>query len=417
MESLKGKKLLILAGASVHNKVVTTAKEMGIYTIVTDYLTDSPAKKLADEAWMYDIMDIDGIVKKCREVGVEGVINFCIDSGQLPYLKICKELNLPCIGTDETFSILTNKRSFKEYCIKHNVDVIPEYTYDEIMNDKVEYPIFIKPIDGRGSRGQKVCYNKEEAIKAIEYAKEISWTDGFLCEKYMGGKQDLATAYFVVDGEPYLVKFGDRLLGKKEDGLEKQVICTLLPSKFVDTYEKNVDERVKKMIKSLGIKFGPVFMQGFADGDTVRYYDPAQRMPGGDYDVVLEKVTGFSTVKSWINFAFTGDVKTCIGNPENSYRLNGGVAPLMSLSAKPGTITKISGMEEIAKNPNVIYARQIIEAGNVIPNSGDVQQRVVAFGAYFENRDELENFYKEVFDTYVMLDENGNNMIIRRFEH
>lgn len=60
------------------------------------------------------------------------------------------------------------------------------------------------------------------------------------------------------------------------------------------------------MIKSLGIKFGPVFLQGFVDGNTIRYYDPAQRMPGGDYDVILEKTTGFSTVRSWITFALTG---------------------------------------------------------------------------------------------------------------
>ena len=58
----KGKKLLILAGAGVHSKVVRAAKEMGIYTIVTDYLEDSPAKQIADEAWLTDIMDTESIV-------------------------------------------------------------------------------------------------------------------------------------------------------------------------------------------------------------------------------------------------------------------------------------------------------------------------------------------------------------------
>ena len=81
---LKGKKLLIIAGAGVHNKVVKAAKEMGIYTIVTDYLPDSPAKKIADEAWLIDIKDVDKIVEKCRETHIEGVINFCIDPGQKP---------------------------------------------------------------------------------------------------------------------------------------------------------------------------------------------------------------------------------------------------------------------------------------------------------------------------------------------
>ena len=45
-----GKKLLVLAGAGIHSKVVRAAKEMGIYTIVTDYLDpkESPAKAIAD---------------------------------------------------------------------------------------------------------------------------------------------------------------------------------------------------------------------------------------------------------------------------------------------------------------------------------------------------------------------------------
>ena len=67
MDDFSGKKLLILAGAGVHNKVVRAAKEMGIYTIVTDYLEDSPAKKLADESWMYSITDVDAIVERCKK--------------------------------------------------------------------------------------------------------------------------------------------------------------------------------------------------------------------------------------------------------------------------------------------------------------------------------------------------------------
>ena len=79
----------------------------------------------------------------------------------------------------------------------------------------------------------------------------------------MGECQDIGSAFYVVNGEPYLVKFGDRHLGKKEDNLEKQVICTQLPSDSSDMFEKYVLNRVKGMIKSLGIKFGPVFLQGF----------------------------------------------------------------------------------------------------------------------------------------------------------
>ena len=68
-----GKRLLILAGAGVHNKVVLAAKIMEIYTIVTDNIAYSPAKKIADESWMYSITDVDSIVERCKKEPVDGV--------------------------------------------------------------------------------------------------------------------------------------------------------------------------------------------------------------------------------------------------------------------------------------------------------------------------------------------------------
>lgn len=53
------KKILILGGTAQQIKLVEAAKKMGVYTIVTDYLVDSPAKKVADEAWMLNIKDVD----------------------------------------------------------------------------------------------------------------------------------------------------------------------------------------------------------------------------------------------------------------------------------------------------------------------------------------------------------------------
>ena len=51
MESLIGKKLLILGGSAYMVDSVLAAKKMGIYTIVTDWheLEKSPAKQIADE--------------------------------------------------------------------------------------------------------------------------------------------------------------------------------------------------------------------------------------------------------------------------------------------------------------------------------------------------------------------------------
>ena len=413
------KKILILAGASVHNKVVRAAKEMGLYVIVSDYLEPqlSPAKQLADESWMYSITDVDAIVEKCKLEKVDAVLSFCIDPAQKPYQQICEKLGLPCYATKEQFEIFTDKRLFKDFCIKNNVDVIPDYTEDDILNGTAEYPLFIKPSICRGSRGQSICHNKEEALKGLEFAKELSTDGNCICEKYMGEKQDIASAFFVVDGEPYLVKFGDRYLGSPKDGLDKQVMCTKFPSDFTPTFEMKVMPRVKNMIKVLGIKFGPVFLQGFVDGDTIRYYDPALRMPGGDYDLVLKRATGFDTVKSLIHFAVTGDVKTWYGNPVDCFKLNGGIGMIICFSVREGNMVKVVGLEELLANPSIVYGRQIIPEGEYIPASGDIRQRVAAVGAFVSNKKEAEKFVKIMYDTYHVYDEHGKDMIVSKYEY
>ena len=409
----KGKKILILAGAGTHVKVVKAAKELGLYTIVTDYLKNSPAKQIADESWMFSITDVDEIVAKCKEVGVDGVLNFCIDPAQWPYYEICRRLDLPCTVTRDQLEIMTNKNRFKEYCQQHDVDIIPEYSLNEIENDYVEYPLFVKPSVNRGSRGQAICYSKADALNAFHQAEKESGDGKAICEKYMGDHQDIGSAFFVVDREPHLIKLGDRFLGKKEDHLAGQVMCTRLPSSHYDHLGDCFD-RVKKMIRSLGIKFGPVFMQGFVDGDTIRYYDPALRMPGGDYDLILKQATGFDTVKSMIHFAMTGEAATVFGNPEKSCLLSGGTALLFTFSVRPGLIAEVVGLETLMQHKYVVYGRQMISKGTVVPDSGDIRQRVAAIGAYLPCGFDLGEFVNEVYHTFHVYDEKGEDMIVSR---
>ena len=170
------------------------------------------------------------------------------------------------------------------------------------------------------------------------------------------------------------------------------------------------------MIKTLGVKYGPVFLQGFVDGNTVRYYDPARRMPGGDYDLILKKASGFDTVKSVIQFAITGNTAECYGNPEKCYELNGGTALLFTVSVRPGKIYDTVGLDKILEHPFVVYGRQIIEKGNIIPASGDIKQRVAAIGAFIPKGESVDGFVDEVYRTYHVYDESGNDMIVSRID-
>lgn len=415
---LNGKKLLIIAGADVHCKLVNAAKELGVYTIVTDYLPieKAPAKKLADEYWMIDITNVDSIVKKCKEKKIDGVIAFCIDPAQLPYQQICEKLKLPCYGTKQQFCIMTNKRLFKDFCLRNGVSVIPEYTTDDIINKKVEFPILVKPNITRGSRGQTICNDYYEIDEAIKLAKSESSDSKYLVERYMGDNDDMSLSYMIIEGEPYLLKLGDRILGNTEDNLDRQQIATILPSRYANEYVKFVEPRVKNMIRKLGLRFGAVFLQGFwnKNMNELYMYDPGLRFPGGDYDIVLRHATKFDNSKAFVEFALTNNEKSCYGNPNNAYRLNGGICLIISIACKPGIITTFKGFDTIKNNPCVFSATQRYKIGDVIPSSGDIRQRVAEFVAYFPSREDVKNFIIYIYDTLEILDQSGKDMIVSK---
>lgn len=416
MENLKGKKLLILAGADVHVKVVQAAKELGVYTIVTDYLAveDSPAKQIADEYWNLSITDVNEIADKCKEENVDGVLAFCIDPAQMPYQQICDKLRLPCYGTKEQFEILTDKRLFKDYCVANGVGIIPEYTEKDIESGRVTYPVLVKPTISRGSRGQTICNSKEDVKDAIEIARNESKDGGVLIERFMQGVQDMAFAYMVVGGEPYLIKIGDRYLGAPEDNLDRQQMATVVPSMHTNEYLAKSDARVKNMIKKMGITFGAVFFQGFYENGQEYMYDPGLRFPGSDYDLVLKKATGFDPMTAFVHFALTGDTNSCVGDIKTAYHYGGGHCFILSISARGGKISKLDGIDEIAKHPYVFSAYARHKVGDIIENRGDVTQRVAEFCVYIPKGGSIEEFTNFVYGTIRVEDVNGEDMIISK---
>lgn len=410
--NFKDKKLLILAGVPVHCKVVEAAKAMGVTTIVTDFLKNSPAKQIADESWMLNITDVEGIVEKCKAEKVDGILNFCIDPAQRPYVEICERLGLPCYGNAEQVYTMTDKPTFKKFCIENGLDVIPTYTVEDVMSDNVQYPVFIKPTDSRGSRGQAVCHNKEEVLVAIENATRESNNGGVVIERFMQGKQDFSMTYFVVDGVPYLIRTCDRYLGKLEDGLNKQCVGCVGPSKFSDFYIEKIHDKVVGFIKALGIQNGPIFMQGFIDGDVIRFYDPGLRFPGGEYEKLLNEITGINIMSALVEFALTGHITLPKGIDDSPWKLNGCHTIQLPIAARGGTIGVISGVEEIRDDPRVTASFKRYEQGETVPSTGDVRQRVCEVALVIQPEDSVRDAVVWVQSQIKVLDQNHENMLV-----
>ncbi len=90
--ALKGKRLLLLGGHVLMIHLLEKAKAMGIYTIITDYIPNAPAKAYADEACDVSILDVDALIKLAREKKVDGVFTGYVDINFAPCRKVCEAL-------------------------------------------------------------------------------------------------------------------------------------------------------------------------------------------------------------------------------------------------------------------------------------------------------------------------------------
>ena len=408
----KGKRLLFLGGAGQVIKCVEQANKMGIYTIVTDMKENALAKAVASESLPFGVTDTDAIISWCRANPVDGVLNFGIDPAQKPYIVICEALGLPHFGTLEQVEYLSNKQAFKALCRECGVDVIKSYTEADINDDFDDYPLLIKPAQNCGSRGGSVCFTPEEVLAGIEKAKNMSANGKVIIEKYMEGCQDFTVEYFYVDGMPFPVKIADRYTGRREDKLDRQGMGNVAPSKYADMYLEKVHPRVVGMLKKIGVRDGVLFMQGFVDGDTVRFYDPAYRFPGSEYEKNLLSATGVNLMERVVAFAL-GTRIPADDSMKDCYLLGGKCAISLLFASRPGKIAVFEGVDEIKRIPTVVAAVQKGYAGCVIPDSGDVNQRVAEIALVVDNNKKtIEDTVLKVQSLLKVQDEHGDNMLI-----
>ena len=419
MSRLKGKKLLIIGGAFQHCKLVEAAKELGVITYVTDYLPieSAPAKQIADHYFMHDISDIDAIVKVCISEGIDGVISTSLDACQRPYYQICKKLNFPCFGTEEQFSVLTDKILFKKFCKKIGLGVIPEYSLadfssEEICKGNVEFPVLIKPCDSRGSRGQVICYSYDEIEEGIGFAQSESASGKIVIETYMGQANDFSMTLLVLNGKVYPIRTVDRILGEYEDGLDKLAVGSVSPSVFTDLYLEKVHEKIDRFVKDIGLINAPIFMQGFVDGEDVRFYDPGLRLPGGEYERMFTYVHGRNPLYPLIEFSLTGEVSQELTDFHcEDVCLNHKVAVQILPTLKPGVIASIRGVEEIRNHSNVVSIFTRYKEGDRISESHNVGQRFCEIDIVCQTKAEIKEVVAWIYHTLKIRDENGNDMV------
>lgn len=371
--SVQGKKLLLIGGIKQACEIINEAKKMGVETFVTDYLEESPAKKIADHSFMVDATDVDGLVKLCQEQKIDGVITGYVDM-LLPYCQqVCERLGMHFWGNADNINMCVNKELFKAACNASDVPVVPgveatRENYREVIK-KVSVPVVVKPVDNSGSRGVIKCYDQEKLLECVEKSLAFSKAGIVLIEKAMNPNNEFSAYYMLDNGNYYLTCMGDRYVEIISDDIAPIGKGMTYPSVHLDLWMNEVHSAVCRFFDANGMKNGFAFFQGFYDEDDGKLYihEIGYRPVGGFSFKYVEHFSGYNRIQELIRYCLIGRMDSEAVAKSNPHF--DGYAMTVTASVKPGTIGEVIGADEIRENEHVLHMLQLHELGEQIPET------------------------------------------------
>lgn len=405
------KKLLIIGANAFFLDVIKICQKRNITTIILDNNPTAISKKYADIALDVDTYDKEAVLAVAKKYEVDGVFVGWSDHNLYTALYVAEKMNLPFYATEEQLDITTNKDRFKKLCLENDVPVFEEYTLtEESLNDTNIYPVIIKPVDGAGSKGITICYNKQEVEEAVNEAKNTSFAEKFIIEKAVN-YQHVNIYYTLADGEVYLSAMCDRNVYYPDIHRPPLPVKLVHPAKSLAIYEQKVNPKVINMFKSIGMKNGVAFVQGFFDEKNEQFYlyEMGYRLNGGSTYFFMDYFDKYNQIDMLINHALYGEM----GSLEQLKNSTPHFCPegnMLIVSVKPGKILRVKGFDKLKEQGGVIQVMQMYQEGDcVVVKSGVSQAQIFAY-IYMVGYDEQSIEY--IKNSLEVCDEDGNNMLL-----
>lgn len=413
---LSGKKLLVLGSTTHLIDVVRAAQKMGVYVVVADWneLDRAPAKQVADEYWNISIRDYEKISEKIREQGVQGIITGFADSYLLPYQHLCEVNGFPCYATKEVFETTLDKARFKKLCRDNAVPVVPEYDLRTFLPNQIltDGPVIIKPVDNSGSRGICKCCSPQDFDRCIAYSLSFSQKKEVVIEKFMDC-DTFSVSYTIQDGVISMSTMNDRLVYRTSDA-GSVTAGGLYPSRYIELYQRDMDERVRAMYRKLGVQNGILFIQGFCNGSEFYFYEMGYRISGGHHYVYTKSQNNSDGLEQLVHFALMGKMADYSIASRDNPMFEKKCCQIYVLG-KEDVIAAIEGVEDVRKMPEVIEMTFQKKVGDRIGKMGTTAQHIMGIYTVVDNMEQFKVLCDKIFAKIRVLNADGENLVIRVF--
>lgn len=265
----KMKKMLLLGGSSQQVVAIETAKRLGLYTVLCDYLPDNPGQYHADKFYQTSTTDQEAVLTVAKIENVDFVIAYASDPAAPTAAYVAEKMGLPT-NNYQAVKTLCNKDLFREFLFTHGFST-PKAAGCQSRETALEtgksftLPVIVKPVDSSGSKGATIVRDWAALPQAVDSSFSFSRSHRIIIEEFIEKKHPYLVGgdIFVSGGK--VILWG--LMNCHRDGSVNPLVP--VGKSYPPLLQKDdlqaIKDTLQRLVTTLGIQFGPMNVELILD--------------------------------------------------------------------------------------------------------------------------------------------------------
>ncbi len=298
------KKLAIIGAGYLQKPLVLKAREMQIETHCFAWEDGAVCKDIADHFYPISIVEKEKILKKCLEIGIDGITSIASDAAVPTICYIADEMHLTG-NPYHNVSVTTNKYKMRRCLVEKGIPS-PQFAMAKTKPSLsgFRFPLIVKPTDRSGSRGVTKIFAAEELGPAMKRAKEESFNNEAIIEEFISGRE-ISVESISWQGQHYIIAITDKITTGEPYFVELQ---HHQPADLNAKMRDNVKTQTIKALDVLGVVVGAGHSEFKITEEGEIYAIEIGARMGGDFigSDLVRLSTGYDFLKAVIEVAMGG---------------------------------------------------------------------------------------------------------------
>lgn len=400
---------IVLGGTIPHIALIKKLKLRGYYVILIDYLDNPPAKQYADKHLKESTLDKDLVLKLSNDYNAEIVISTCIDQANSICCYVAERLNLPHPYSYQTSLDVTDKVRMKDIMIKNDIptsNYVHVRNIEEALNQRLNYPLMVKPADSNSANGVKKVINEKELKQYLPIAISFSRNGYAIVEEFVSGVE-ISAYCVIVNNKAKLLMAQERI--SVIDGDTKTIKCfaSFAPARITSIAMQKAEEIATQIANVFNLNNTPLFFQGIVNGDDISIIEFAPRVGGGISSQTILYGTNFDIIEAAIDSFFCKPIDISTWCPmKNIFAVN-------QIYGSNGIYDQTVGGDELLSDGTIKSLSFYKKKGDRIDESRASSSRIGVMVFNADSIASIRNKIKTAFSNIDCLNPDGKSLIRR----